>query len=221
MAVTAKTLDEASFEPRWPAILVMLLAVVMLTSLPARYQAAPAWLPWTTLAVVVTPMIALALRPSSVLWHRIERTVVLIFVVALFSAEAFMLLRLLGDMISPEHEFASLTLLEEAVIIWIFNILTFTLLYWQVDRGGPEARALDKAGPPDIVFAESEGEHGENWAPYFVDYLFLAFATSTSFTPPDYCKPASRRMKLCVMAQASLSLATLVLVASRAVATLS
>jgi hypothetical protein len=54
-----------------------------------------------------------------------------------------------------------------------------------------------------------------------VDYLYLAFTTSTSFTPPDHARPTSHRAKLLLMLQASISLATLFLIASRAIATLS
>lgn len=215
-------LKPGATEPRWPAIAIMLLAVILVTSLPQRYQLVPSFFPWLAFAVVVTPMLVLAFVPSSVVWHRIERGIVLLFVASGFTAIAFLIARLVRDMVSGKHDIASVTLLESAVVIWAINILVFSLLYWQVDRAGPEARASGKSGAPDFVFGEKELEGlAQGWEPYFIDYLFLAFATSTSFTPPDYAKPASRRAKLFVMVQATLSLVTLVLVASRAVATLS
>ncbi len=217
-----KALPDGATEPRWPPIVVLFLAVLMVTSLPARYQSAPNWFPWTSFACVVTPMIVISLKPTSILWHRIERAIVLVFIALTFAMIFTSLLRLVGDMITHRHDFASITLLESAAVVWSINILIFALFYWQLDRAGPEARAAGRLGSPDFIFGEKEVEElAQGWEPYFTDYLFLAFATSTSFTPPDYSKPSSRRAKLLVMAQASISLVTLVLVASRAVATLS
>ena len=221
--MSAETLAPNRTEPRWPAIATMLLAVILVTSLPARYQVVAPWFPWAAFVAVVTPMVALGFRPNSRLWHRIERTIVLLFVVSGFSALVLLVKRLVEDMLARKHDIGSVTLLESAAVIWAINILVFALFYWQLDRAGPEARVVDRRpGPPDFVFGEKEIEEiAHGWEPYFLDYLFLAFATSTSFTPPDYAKPASRRAKLFVMMQATLSLVTLVLVASRAVATLS
>ena len=54
------------------------------------------------------------------------------------------------------------------------------------------------------------------WSPEFVDYLFLAFNTSTAFSPTDTAV-LSRNAKLGMMAQSIISLAILVLIAARAV----
>ena len=54
------------------------------------------------------------------------------------------------------------------------------------------------------------------WAPEFVDYLFLAFNTSTAFSPTDTAV-LSRSAKLGMMAQSIISLMILVIIAARAV----
>jgi hypothetical protein len=54
------------------------------------------------------------------------------------------------------------------------------------------------------------------WTPHFVDYLFLAFNTSTAFSPADTAV-LSRSAKLGMMAQALTSLAIVVLLAARGV----
>jgi hypothetical protein len=60
-------------------------------------------------------------------------------------------------------------------------------------------------------------EMGEDqWSPGFVDYLFLAFNTSTAFSPTDV-PVLSRWAKVLMMLQAAISLATLALLAARAV----
>jgi hypothetical protein len=55
-----------------------------------------------------------------------------------------------------------------------------------------------------------------NWKPGFVDYLFLAFNTSTAFSPTDV-PVLSRWAKSLMMVQSSISLGTLAILAARAI----
>jgi uncharacterized membrane protein len=57
------------------------------------------------------------------------------------------------------------------------------------------------------------------WSPGFLDYLFLAFNTSTAFSPTDTAV-LSRRAKVLMMVQALLSLVILAVLVSRAINTL-
>lgn len=120
-------------------------------------------------------------------------------------------------------------LLRSAVALWITNILVFASWYWRLDAGGPNARELSSArtgfGQTDGAFlfpqmtlpAETRAAMGEaNWTPGFVDYLFLAFNTSTAFSPTD-CPVLSRWAKLLMMIQSLISFTTVVLLAARAV----
>jgi hypothetical protein len=54
------------------------------------------------------------------------------------------------------------------------------------------------------------------WSPGFVDYLFLAFNTSTAFSPTD-CPVLSGWAKVLMMIQSLISLTTVALLAARAV----
>jgi uncharacterized membrane protein len=54
------------------------------------------------------------------------------------------------------------------------------------------------------------------WSPHFMDYLFLAFNTSTAFSPTDTAI-LSRVAKLGMMLQALISLTIVALLAARAV----
>jgi hypothetical protein len=58
------------------------------------------------------------------------------------------------------------------------------------------------------------GQHP--WNPGFVDYLFLAFNTSTAFSPTDV-PVLSRWAKIMMIVQSSISLAAIALLAARAV----
>ena len=71
--------------------------------------------------------------------------------------------------------------------------------------------------PQMTLDAEKRHELGiGDWTPTFVDYLFLAFNTSTAFSPTDTAvlKP---RAKWLMMLQAIISLVIIALLAGRAV----
>jgi hypothetical protein len=220
--VTTRSIAPGRAEPRWSAILALLFVLGLTLLLPSRYKFGPVWFPYAIVGVVVASMLTVTILPTSILWHRVERVIVLAIFAIVCGMNILAVGRLVGDMITHKHGYAATTLLESAAVIWIINVLLFALLYWQLDRAGPEARAADFAGTADFHFAETQAEKTSlAWTPAFVDYLYLAFATSTAFSPPDYARPSSRRAKLLLMFQASISLTTLVLIASRAVSSLS
>jgi len=56
--------------------------------------------------------------------------------------------------------------------------------------------------------------HG--WQPAFIDYLYLGFSTATAFSTTD-AMPLTPRAKLLMMIESTISLMTIVVVASRAI----
>ncbi len=64
--------------------------------------------------------------------------------------------------------------------------------------------------PPQLA------EKYPGWKPGFVDYLFLAFNTSTAFSPTDV-PILSRWAKGLMMIQSVISLATIAILAARAI----
>ena len=56
----------------------------------------------------------------------------------------------------------------------------------------------------------------KHWAPGFVDYLSLAFNTSTAFSPADVA-PLTRWAKMLMMVQSMISLGAIVILGARAV----
>jgi len=115
-------------------------------------------------------------------------------------------------------------LLISAATLWVTNILVFALWYWRLDAGGPhgrDARFGHQEGaflfPQMTLEAEAKkaaGQHG--WSPNFIDYLFVAFNTSTAFSPTD-APPLERWAKALMMLQSIISLTVLALLAARAV----
>lgn len=102
--------------------------------------------------------------------------------------------------------------------IWLTNVLTFGLWYWDLDRGGAAARARGQGHQVAFVFPEmAHAEYvGADWYPKFMDYLHLSFTTATAFSPTDVSaiRPWA---KLMMMAEEAISLVVAVLVVSRAV----
>jgi hypothetical protein len=69
-----------------------------------------------------------------------------------------------------------------------------------------------------FLFPQLSSDHKlyDGWSPQFLDYLFIAFNTSTAFSPTDTAV-LSRWAKLVTMVQSLISLSILVLLAARAV----
>jgi hypothetical protein len=118
------------------------------------------------------------------------------------------------------HAAPGRTLLLDAMNIWLTNVVVFALWFWALDRGGPAARGLTKHPHVDFLFTQQQAtaqqQQWEHWSPGFIDYLFLAFTNATAFSPADTF-PLTHRAKLLMMAEAGISLATIAIVASRAV----
>ncbi|GGJ28535.1 hypothetical protein GCM10008938_13270 [Deinococcus roseus] len=107
------------------------------------------------------------------------------------------------------------TLLSDAFLIWINNLVIFALLYWELDRGGPWLRVTGKERLPDFQFTQMSDAQSR-WKPNFTDYVFLAFTNATAFSPTDTL-PLTPRAKWLMMVQAMLSFVTVAIVAARAV----
>ena len=111
---------------------------------------------------------------------------------------------------------AAPSLLLDAINIWITNVIAFSLWFWNIDRGGPPLRGLHGSLNTDFLFPQMSSKKAADWSPGYIDYLFLAFTNGTAFSPTD-TMPFSQRAKLLMMAQASVSLLVITLVAARAV----
>jgi uncharacterized membrane protein len=199
-------------EPRWPAVVALLAVGGLHFSLPESLTMGPDWLLLVLVSVLLVPTILARqlgfLRVSQVFGYIVSGVVTLDLIWSLA-----LLVRSL-----PKHQLPPEQLLVSATCLWVTNILVFALWYWRLDAGGPHARdqrATHKEGGflfPQMLTPDRE----ERWSPGFVDYLFLAFNTSTAFSPTDV-PVLSRWAKLLTMVQSIISLATVVLLAARAV----
>ncbi len=204
-------------EPRWPALLALIAVAVSQLWLPEHLSAGPGWL-WLLLVVVLTIPSVIARRQKH---YRLNE----ILGYTSTSVVTLMLILSLTLLITslPSHRESPVQLLQSAATLWFSNILVFASWYWRIDAGGPNARDLRDAHtegaflfPQMTIPALQIPEGARGWTPGFVDYLFLAFNTSTAFSPTDV-PVLSRWAKLVMMVQAMISLATITLLAARAI----
>ncbi|MGA2737926.1 MAG: hypothetical protein ABSG65_10805 [Bryobacteraceae bacterium] len=197
-------------EPRWPAIMAVLSVGGLYWALPEALSPGPGWL---ALAVVAPLSVAgmILYRHSKFRLNQIVGYGILgLITAAMIGALALLIDALLG------HKQPAPLLLRSAVALWISNILVFASWYWRLDAGGPNQREL-RGEHTEGAFLFPQMTLGDrDWMPGFVDYLFLAFNTSTAFSPTDV-PVLSRWAKGMMMVQSTISLTTLALVAARAV----
>jgi hypothetical protein len=119
----------------------------------------------------------------------------------------------------PAHREPPKALLRAASALWVTNVLVFALWYWKLDAGGPLQRDRNRGrADSSFLFPQmlSQDRQHASWSPHFMDYLFLAFNTSTAFSPTDTAV-LSRWAKLGMMLQSLISLTIVALLAARAV----
>jgi uncharacterized membrane protein len=154
--------------------------------------------------------------------HRLEqmgrrRTVALALVGVITAANALALAALIASLLSAQEK-SGAELLLKGVTIWSTNVVTFGLLFWELDRGGPMRRGAPDPPPPDFQFPQDENPAlaEPDWHPRLVDYVYVSFTNATAFSPTD-AMPLTRRMKMLMMAGSAISAITVLLVAARAV----
>ena len=202
-------------EPRWPALVALAALSGAFTSLPDNMMVGPRWLVVGLVLALITPsMIALRLgrsRINVVLGYAVSTVVTLAMILSL----VLLMRSLPGKTEGPQ------ALLRSAGVLWISNVLVFALWYWRLDAGGPHQR--DQRGRHSdgaFLFPQMAEPtptlRDRNWSPHFIDYLFLAFNTSTAFSPTD-TPVLSRWAKLLTMIQAVISLLIVAILVSRAI----
>jgi len=110
-------------------------------------------------------------------------------------------------------------LLMSGGVVWLANAIAFGLAYWELDSGGPVARALsDEPRKPDFQFPQDENPPlaREGWAPRLMDYFYVSLTNAMAFSPTD-SMPLTRPAKTLMAAESTLSAVTILLVAARAV----
>jgi hypothetical protein len=210
--------DRKRPEPRWTALVATLTVGLLFYVMPDSLTVGPRWLLLVIVAVLLIPTAVFHLLGRGDLNQIFGYTNLAVITLAMLSSLVLLITRL------PGHKDSPVMLLRAAAALWVGNVLVFASWYWRLDGGGPNVReklAFHKDGaflfPQMMMDPELRKQMGEDtWNPGFVDYLFLAFNTSTAFSPTDV-PVLSRWAKVMMIVQSLISLATVVLLSGRAV----
>ncbi len=201
--------------PRWPAAMALIVIGLAYLLLPDELIFGPRWL------LLIVGLVTLVLFPfvHQQELHKLNRILGLgttLLATVAITLSAFSLVTGLQN-----NQTSAPNLLRDAALIWCINVVTFALWYWEIDGGGPAKRRVGHHTSSDFLFPQMtmDDESSKRWSPTFVDYLFLAFNTSTAFSPTDTLV-LSRHAKLLMMLQSIISLIVIAVLAARAVNTL-
>jgi hypothetical protein len=211
-----------SIEPHWPVALALGAFVAMTIALrvyePQHESLGPHWLvPGIEIALLVLLLLADPARIEG--RRRWLRRLSIVLVCALMAVALLATVTLIKDLIEGGAVTNSASsLLTSGALIWLGNILVFSLFYWLLDSGGPLARYLGEREYPDFAFTQQQSPElaPPGWRPHYVDYLILGLTTNTAFSPTDVL-PMARWAKLAMAVQSLIALSVLGLVIARAV----
>jgi hypothetical protein len=202
---------ETEATPRWPSLLASVSVGLLSAALPEDLQIGPRWLLLALAGGLAIPAVATFCTGQHHANQKVGYAQNGLLTVALCVSLGLLLAAL------PAHRETPLQLMQSAGALWLSNVLVFALWYWRLDAGGPHQRDA-RPGHPDgaFLFPQMSLDGHESWSPEFMDYLFLAFNTSTAFSPTDTA-PLSRWAKALMMVQSLVSLLVLAVLAARAV----
>ncbi|WP_406365711.1 hypothetical protein [Streptomyces sp. NBC_01546] len=206
-------------ETRWPMAGAVIVSAVLTLLLPDDLRLGPRWaLPLAEglllVALISGDPVRISRRSAAL------RAASIALVTVLACGAIWSTVRLIDDLIHGGNETNSASaLLLAGGSVWASTILAFSLLYFELDSGGPAARAHHMPPTPALAFPQqlSPGElNASRWRPRYVDYLYLGFTNSTALSPTD-AMPLAPWAKIAMMLQAIVSLVILGLVIARAV----
>lgn len=202
----------------WEAPLAALAAGGIAYALPESLSVGPRWLLLVVVSVLLVPTVVAHQTGR----HSLNHFFGILCNIVITAAICGSLVLLVHGL--PSRKEPPVTLLVSALLLWCANIITFALWFWRLDGGGPiPRRRRAPYGSRAFLFPQLQIESGErkamgaeHWTPAFGDYLFVAFNTSTAFSPTDTLVLAIWA-KLLSMVQALVSLMVLVLLVARGI----
>jgi hypothetical protein len=210
----------ARHDPFWGPQLVVAGAILLDLTLSKKLTLGPFWLlPGLEVLALLALVIA---SPHPRMRHSPLRRRIAIGLIGLVSAANSASLVLLCHYLLQGGKSSGHALIGSGIVLWVTNVLLFGLWYWELDRGGPLARAAEPQPPPDFLFVQmTEPKWAPpDWRPGLVDYLYTSFTNAAAFSPTD-TMPLTPTAKWLMSAQALTALVTIGLVVARAVNILS
>ncbi len=171
---------------------------------------------WSISLVVVTVFVLITLM-LGLLKRRLFMLIPLYFYLIWVTLMLFVSVAILGINLWNPHS-GAVTLLSDAVLVWLSIVLVFTAWYWVIDDLHHISFAKGEDARVNYLFpVQAENLPGwKTWKPNFLDYLFLSFNTTTAFGASDTII-ISNKAKILVMIQGILSLMVFAVILGRAI----
>ncbi len=205
-------------ESRWPAFAVIVIIIGGQTWVAASLSLRLVWLYPTIAGILLLASVAIYI-PSRTEPSRALRALSLGLVAVLVIANVISLILLVRG-VFVGSQLSAPGLLFAGAALWIVNVGVFALIYWELDGGGPEARADGYLDYPDLVFPQQQqdqqGLAPSDWKPTFPDYLYVSLTSATAFSPTD-AMPYSKRAKLVMGVESILAFIIAAMLIARAV----
>ena len=176
-----------------------------------------AWWAWIVLASPALVLMALLLvLPVAELSPGRLRSGSIALLGLLVIADVFAVGVVLAALVSSDaSSLSGGDLLAHGMVVWLSNIITFALLFWELDEGGPRLRAERGRRNPDFQFPQdATGDSG--WNSRLSDYLYVSLTNAIAVSPTD-TMPLTRRAKGLMAAESLISYTIAILVVARAV----
>jgi len=210
-------------DPLWPAQLAVGLAIALNLTLSAKLVLGPKWLiPMVEGLLLVTLIVMAPQRASDLLGHPRRRQLrgLLFTILGLVTLTYLVSLGLLVHYLVTGGQVGGRPLIGSGVVLWVTNVLLFSVIYWELDRGGPLRRFEPSRTWPDFQFPQMENPQftpkGKEWQPTFLDYLYMSVTNATAFSPTD-TMPLTQVAKVVMGIQGTAAIVTVGLVVARAV----
>jgi uncharacterized membrane protein len=197
-------------------MLTVLLAIALQLLLPPRLVIGPKWLLPALEGLMFAGLVIVSPQRLVQAEHIPSRRISLA-IAGLVSLANATSLALLIHFLLHHSDMNGRQLVISGTLIWVTNVLIFSLWYWEADRGGPGTRAAGHDTRPDLLFPQmSDDRWHPGWRPVFIDYLYVSLTNAAAFSPTD-TMPLSLTAKAIMGLQSLISLITIGLVIARAV----
>ena len=204
------------YDPYWGAQLVLAAAILLQLSLSEKLTLGSRYLLPAMEAVALIGLTAASPHPR--MRHSPLRRRLALTLIGVVTAANCYALVMLCHFLLHGGKASGRSLIGSGLVLWGTNVLLFGVWYWQLDRGGPHARALKRKPHPDFLFVQmTQREFApRGWEPTLLDYLYTSLTNATAFSPTD-TMPLTPMAKALMAMQSVIALATVGIVVARAV----
>jgi uncharacterized membrane protein len=191
---------------------VLLLAIALQLTLDKSLVVGPRYA-----VIVLELLLVFGIGVTTPLTHslgaRLRRDFSLVLIAIISFANGFSMVLVANSLIKGASV-AGRSLIFAALVIFVTNIIIFSLWYWEIDSPGLTGLYRHDSSPK-FQFPQMSNSRSK-WEPAYFDYLYLSTTNSAAFSPTD-ALPLTHGAKALMGAQAFISLLTVVLVTARAV----